>query len=1214
MDTNSIYIDLILSAAIAAGLTLALLLAFAKHKDLAANRFLSLALMAIILWMIWALGIDIGLNAHIAHWSRLPAHFSLAAGPLIYFYVLKKTSPGYKFHWKNLLHFSPALLEQGAFIVGIRIRAVRFDTVNFMQMNLVVHGFAAISIIIYLCLSDKLVKRFQRRMRGNLKHKAKFGLLWLHRTLMGFSFLWLISISYIAINYLYYRHEPGVHSYCLLYLLSAMVLIRAGIAVFLKPEPEVQIVSPAISKPALSAELQQKATWLKKVVQDERLYLDPELTVSSLAEILEIPAYELSRIINLGIGKNFSDFISEYRIMEVTRKMKDKAFDRLTLLGIAYDSGFNSKSTFNRTFREMTGKTPAEFKDNLKKEFPISKLRPFSPRAAIISFHETVPQWSEKKFNRRNMFKNYLKIAIRQFRKQKMYAAIKIGGFAFSIAACLLIALYIRNELSYDKFYPDADRIYRVVLVYKDGNFTGKGPEWPAPLARTLKSNFPQIEYAGRLMPNTLMGAGNAQVRPAGKTDNSYEEGVTFADQSILNLFQFPMVYGDRAHALTSPNTVVITRKKAERYFPGQNPVGKQIYFNNDTKRPFTIGGVIENLPANSHLSYDFWVTLTGQEFWQGEQNNWGAFNYPTYVRLKPGVDAKAFEKKITADMVKNYFAPSIRKGGTKDAEQRAAKYHMVLQQVKDINLYSYDIKDGLQHGDIRFLWLFGGVAAFILVIACINFVNLATAKSANRAKEVGLRKVVGSDRSGLIRQFLIESLLYSSISFIIGLLLACLLLPYFNMLASKTLTMPWGEWWLLPVILLSAFIVGIVAGLYPAFYLSAFRPVQVLKGTLSTGSKSPVLRNSLVVFQFTASIMLIIGTLVVNNQMHYILNQKIGFNKDQVIIVQGTNTLSDTNVVSFKNELLKLATVKSASISDYLPVYAGTKRNGNDFNIEGREKLDAAVNGELWQIDDTYLKTLGMKLVEGRNFSYDRSDDVKGKTVIINQTMAKRLNLKSPVGVRITEGDAATIIGVVEDFNFDSMHEGIKPLVLHFGLSPSMVSVKVQGGNMKSALQAITATWKQFAPNQPIRYTFLDESFAAMYADVQRMGDIFTTFAILAVIIACLGLFALSAFMAEQRSKEIGIRKVLGASVSGITRLLSFDFVKLVLVAILIASPIAWWGMHEWLQGFVYHPPVQWWIFIAAGLVAILIALITISFQSIKAAIANPAKSLRSE
>jgi putative ABC transport system permease protein len=812
------------------------------------------------------------------------------------------------------------------------------------------------------------------------------------------------------------------------------------------------------------------------------------------------------------------------------------------------------------------------------------------------------------------MIKNYFKIAYRQFRKQKMYAAIKIGGFAFSIAACLLIALYIRNELSYDKSYPDANRIFRVLMVYTDNGFVGKGPEWPAPLAKTLKANFSQIEFSGRLMPNTLMGAGTAEVRRADQVENSYEEGITYADQSVLSILKLPMVYGDRAHALASPRTLVISKRKADKYFPGQNPVGKVMYFNNDKTRPYTVGGVIENFPATSHLQYDFMLTLTGMEFWQGEQNNWSTFNYPTYVLLKAGINAKDFEQKMTADMVKNYFLPNIRKGGAKNPEQEAAKIHLSLQPVTDINLYSYDVRDGLSHGDIRFVWLFGGVAAFILIIACINFVNLATAKSANRAKEVGLRKVVGSYRSSLIKQFLTESLLYSCLSFVIGLLLAWQLLPYFNTLASKQLTMPWGESWLLPVILISAFVIGIIAGLYPAFYLSAFKPAQVLKGAISTGSKGSVLRNSLVVFQFTASIMLIIGTMVIYNQMHYILNQKVGFDKDQVVIVQGANTLGDKNVKNFKNELQKLASVKSVSISDYLPIYAGTKRNGNDFFIDGRSKLDAGVNGQFWQIDDTYLKTLGMKLVEGRNFSYDMSDDTAGKTVIINQTLAKKLNLKKPIGARITNGPTFTVIGVVEDFNFDTMHDQIGPLALHFSLSPSLVSIKVGGTDMKQTLQSITAIWKTFAPGEPMRYTFMDESFASMYADVTRMGHIFTTFAILAIIIACLGLFALSAFMAEQRSKEIGIRKVLGASVSGITTLLSFDFVKLVVLAIFIASPIAWWGMNKWLQGFAYHVPVQWWIFATAGIAAILIALITVSFQSVKAALMNPVKSLKSE
>ncbi len=812
------------------------------------------------------------------------------------------------------------------------------------------------------------------------------------------------------------------------------------------------------------------------------------------------------------------------------------------------------------------------------------------------------------------MIKNYFKIAIRQFRKQKMYAAIKIGGFAFSIAACLLIALYIRNELSYDKSYPDANRIFRVVGTYTNNGTVNKGTEWPAPLAKALKKDFPQIAASGRLMSNTLMGAGTAEVRRADQVENNYEEGITFADQSLLDILKLPMVYGDRAQAMSSPRTFVMSKRKADKYFPGQNPVGKVMYFNDDKTQPYTVGGVMENFPATSHLQYDFLVTLTGKEFWGGEQNNWGDWNYPSYVLLKQGTDPKDLEQKITTDVVRNYLLPDMRKGGMKNAEQEAAKFKLVLQPVADINLYSYDIPDGLLHGDIRFTWLFGGVAAFILIIACINFVNLATAKSANRAKEVGLRKVVGSYRSSLIKQFLTESLLYSCLSFVIGLLLAWLLLPYFNTLASKSLTIPWGEWWLLPVVLFSAFVIGIIAGLYPAFYLSAFKPAQVLKGAISTGSKGSVLRNTLVVFQFTASIMLIIGTMVIYNQMHYILNQKVGFDKDQVVIVQGANTLGDKNVRNFKTELQKLSSVKSASISDYLPVAGGTKRNGNTFFIEGRTKLDAGISGQYWQIDDTYLKTLGMKLVEGRNFSYDMSDDTAGKTLIINQTLAKKLNLKHPVGARITQGNVFTVIGVVEDFNFESMHDKVAPLAMHFGLSPSMVSVKVKGADMKRTLQSIAATWKEFAPAQPIRYSFLDESFASMYADVTRMGHIFTTFAILAIIIACLGLFALSAFMAEQRSKEIGIRKVLGASVSGITTLLSVDFVKLVAIAILIASPIAWLAMNKWLQGFAYAVPLHWWIFASAGLAAILIALITVSFQSIKAALMNPVRSLKSE
>ncbi|MGZ3874879.1 MAG: ABC transporter permease, partial [Mucilaginibacter sp.] len=476
------------------------------------------------------------------------------------------------------------------------------------------------------------------------------------------------------------------------------------------------------------------------------------------------------------------------------------------------------------------------------------------------------------------MIKNYLKIAVRQLLKQKMYSAIKIGGFALSIAACILIGLYIKNELSYDQSYPDTDRIYRVVENYAHDGKVEKGNDYPAPMGKALKADFPEIEKSARLMPNSLFGgAGSNELRRADQVENTHEEGFSYADQELLDILKTPMVYGDRSKALAEPNTMVISRRKADKYFPGQNPVGKVMYLNNDQTKPYRIGGVMENPPVTSHLQFDFLLTLKGIEFYKGEQNNWNASNYPVYILLKPGTDAATLGKKISDDIVKNYILPALQSIGYKDAAIEVKKLSFGLQPISDIHLRSYDIQDEFEHGDIRFIWLFGAIAGFILTIACINFINLSTAKSANRAKEVGLRKVVGSTRVSLIKQFLAESMLYSVLSFVIGIILAWVLLPYFNVLASKTLHMPWLAFWFAPVILLAALIVGVAAGIYPAFYLSSFKPVSVLKGSISSGSKNSLLRNGLVVFQFTTSIVLIISTFVIYNQMQYILNKKVG-------------------------------------------------------------------------------------------------------------------------------------------------------------------------------------------------------------------------------------------------------------------------------------------------------------------------------------------------
>lgn len=805
------------------------------------------------------------------------------------------------------------------------------------------------------------------------------------------------------------------------------------------------------------------------------------------------------------------------------------------------------------------------------------------------------------------MLRNYLTIALRQLAKQKFYSAIKIGGFALGIATCLLITLYIRHELSFDKSYPDAARIYRVIAEYAhdDGTSSGQGTAFAAPFARTAKETFPQIELAGRLMPFPLFrGAGSNEVMPEGKTDNIYEEGFTYADQSMLDMLQLPMVYGDRSRALAEPNTMVISRRKAEKYFPHQNPVGRLFYLNNDMKKPWKVGGVMEDMPSTTHLQYDFLLSLTGHELWEGEQNRWNNQNYLTYVKLQPGTSPAQMAEKLKT-FWRGRLLPLWTQDGMKDAEKVVKTIGVSLQPIGDVHLYGINSEGGM-----KFIRLFGAVAVFILLLACINFINLSTARSAGRAREVGLRKVVGSRRIGLIRQFLFESLVLSFFSFLLAIALAWLLLPLFNKMAATSIIFPWREWWLAPVIVGAAVVVGVLAGIYPSIYLSSFKPVDVLKGQASLGVRHGGLRSVLVVFQFTTSIILIIATFVVHGQMDFLLNRKLGFEKDQVIQVQGVASL-DKQMRTFSDELLKVPGVKNASYSDFLPV-EGSKRNMGTLYNEGKEKEEAGVGTQIWNIDERYIPTMGIQLTQGRNFSTDLRSD--SNSVIVNETMVRKLGLKDPLGKRFGYGKwQLSIVGVVKDFNFEAREE-IGPLCLIIGSWANTMSVKINAADMKATLGRIGVLWKGFSPHQEFRYVFMDESFARMYADVQRTELLFTSFSVLAVIIACLGLFALSAFMAERRSKEIGIRKVLGATVVQIAGLLSINFLKLVVIAFVIASPIAWWGMHKWLQDFVYRIDISGWIFLLSGGVTVAIALATISFQAMRAAMANPVRSLRAE
>jgi putative ABC transport system permease protein len=774
-----------------------------------------------------------------------------------------------------------------------------------------------------------------------------------------------------------------------------------------------------------------------------------------------------------------------------------------------------------------------------------------------------------------------------------------------------LIALLVRHELSFDRHYTNKDRLYRVVAKYNISGQTLKGVYFPAPLAKALETDFPEIEKAGHYGLVDFLGGGSNEFRRADKVESIHEDGFTCMDPSLLSILEIPFISGNPKTALSNPFTIVITKSKADKYFPDEDPLGKLVILNNDEKRQYEVTGVVEDFPATSHLQCDFILSLEGWEPWPGEKTDWRANNYVDYVLLRPDATAPEVEQTLSS-VVRNYFLPAALNAGGDTREVTVLKsITFMLQPINDIYLNQAEVYDDIKHGNIRFVWVIGTIALFILLIACFNFINLSTAKSASRAREVGLRKVVGSVRSSLIKQFLLESLLFSFFSFVLGLALARLSLPYFNILIGKSLGIPWQLPVLLPGLVICTLIVGILAGLYPAFYLSSFKPISVLKGNVGIGNKGTVMRSALVVFQFTISIILIVGTVVVYRQMNYILTKKIGFDKEQVLVVQGTHTLNN-KITIFKEELLLLSSVKHVSVSGFLPVN-GSIRNGGPVWNEGKRDIEEPVNTQQWFVDHDYVKTLGLNILEGRDFLRDIPSD--SQAVIVNQALVKNLGLINPVGKYIVNQlGTCQIIGVVEDFHFESMREHIAPLALLIGRNPDIVSVKINTSDLGGTIRSVSRVWEKFSPHQAFRYTFLDDSYARMYEDVRRMEYLCTTFSALAIMVACLGLFALSSFMTEQRRKEISIRLILGAPLKNILRLLTQNFIKLVFISFLIAAPIAWYGTQKWLEDYVYRIDVGWDVFLLSGVMAIGVTLLTVSYQSVRTALLNPVDNLRTE
>ncbi|MEM1338820.1 MAG: FtsX-like permease family protein [Bacteroidota bacterium] len=811
------------------------------------------------------------------------------------------------------------------------------------------------------------------------------------------------------------------------------------------------------------------------------------------------------------------------------------------------------------------------------------------------------------------MFKNYLKIGWRNLVKNKGFTLINVVGLSIGVAACMLIAIYILHESSYDKAVTHSSQVYRMLNRDILEGKIDDGIHFSANTASTVMDDFPEVINAGRLNDNDLFyGAGSNEIRIDGQEMQHHEKGFSYADQAIIDIMDIDMIYGEKRSALSEPNTLVISEPISKKYFGDSNPVGRSIYLNGNDDQPFRITAVMEDFASNSHMNYDFLLTLSGVEFGEGEQTRWIQNNYPTYIQLQPGTDVTSFQKKLSHTLINDYLRPAYEASGFVIPDNEEESFSIQLQPLTDINLYSNNIAfEAGKRNDIKVISIFGIIAVFILVIASINFVNLSTAKSANRAKEVGIKKVVGSSKNYLIGQFLTESILITFIAFIIGTALSFLIMPLFREISGKALQIPWTNPWFTLSILIGSLVVGFIAGLYPSFYLSKFKPSAVLKGKLAIGSKSSSLRSGLVIFQFAISIVLIIGTLIVNQQLNFILNSKIGFEKDQVIQLYGTHMLGD-RIATFKEELKGLNGVKSVSVSDYLPL-ENTKRNGNGFLNEGRDNIDETVFGQAWLIDDDYLETLGMKLVEGRNFSEERSSDEQA--TIVNQTMVQKLNLKNPIGKRISRyGEVYEIIGVVEDFNFSSFKQKVEPLCFFLGTSPTITSVKIATADIGALLSSIESRWKTLMPNMQMRYAFMDDSFAKMYNNVHRIKQIFVSFAILAIFVACLGLFALSAFMVEQRKKEISIRMVLGATLQGIYKLLTLNFVTLILIAAAIAIPVSWYIMNRWLQDFAYKIDISWEVLAVGSIIAVVIAIFTISYQSISAALTQPYKNLRTE
>jgi putative ABC transport system permease protein len=796
------------------------------------------------------------------------------------------------------------------------------------------------------------------------------------------------------------------------------------------------------------------------------------------------------------------------------------------------------------------------------------------------------------------MIRNLFVVAFRTLKRDKAYGILNILGLTIGITFSLFLIYYILDELSFDRYHQKADRIYRLAAYIQEPQNAMKWASTPFPLGPALKKDYPEVEQSVRFVGADRSLYKNGELK-------FYEDKAYNVDSNIFEVFTYSFIEGDPKTALIAPNSMVLTQTTARKYFGKDKSVlGKTL--QNSHGDIFKITGVIKDPPKNSHILFNMLISVSSLP--KNFADNWGSFGFYTYVLLYPHTNPVAFEKKLLP-MYDKYFAAIFAKFNV--------KIRLGVLPIRDIHLYSDLAGEPEELGKISYIYTFGAVALFMLIIACINYMNLTTARSARRAKEIGIRKVTGSLQSQLVAQFLIESSLLAIISMVLSLVAVYFLLPAFNSLSGKfiavgTLFQPVN---LLILLALIAF-VGLIAGSYPAFYLSKFNPITVLKGKLSKSSSNTSLRLGLVVLQFTISMIMLICTLVVYRQLQFMRNKDLGFNKDQVISIKVDDQGNmRSKIIALKNEIRKDPSVLSVSTAWTAP--GGDGAGFNLFSVPTKEGyVDKGV--DCYGIDEDYLKTLGMQIVQGRNFSFSTPGDTL-KSILVNENMVKYYAWDQALGKRIkfpgdTTGRYLEVIGVVKDFHQKSLYNPITPLILFYRPQSNNLQVKIKPQNIQASLTQMEQSWKSILPGLPFQYSFLDQDFESQYAADQKRGKMFTVFSSITIFITCLGLLGLIAFTTEQRKKEISIRKIMGAGISNIVSLIARNFLILVVVSCVIAFPVAWYFMHNWLLLFPYKTNLPVTTFLFSAGVVLLITAITVGFHTIKAALANPSRSLRIE